>query len=236
MSSPPDRARVLAAVNRRIIETFSWRTVAALRAIVPVRLVLPHFEPVLALNVAKEADKDTIVIRCGAEALAAGSPPGRETVRRLIEETKSIDRAFLDRVGGFPVGIVIHYDEVVPVRTQRIERLLFTTYRILDAWRTAGGLRTALCAAYPQAEFDRELRDMLKLYALETNALSRSVRLPAVLTPLRERLARGLNSVMNAAAMQLASDLSRVVYRRARSEPRPSRGGSCESRLASDLG
>jgi hypothetical protein len=69
----------------------------------------------------------------------------------------------------------------------------------------------------------------LKLYALETSALSRSVRLPAVLTPLRERLARGLNNVMNAAAMQLASDLSRVVYRRARREPRPGRGGSYES-------
>jgi hypothetical protein len=226
MSSPLDRARVLSAVNRRIIEIFSRRTVDALRAVLPVRLALPHLEPVLALNVAKEADKDAIVIRCGAEALATGSPPGRETVRRLIEETKSIDRAFLDRIGAFPVGIVIHYEEVAPVRTQRIERLLFAAYRILDAWRTASGLRTAVWAVYPQAELDRELYDMLKLYALETNALSRSVRLPAVLTPLRERLARGLNSVMNAAAMQLASDLSRVVYRRAKCEPRPSRGDS----------
>jgi hypothetical protein len=229
MSSPPDRARVLAAVNRRIIETFSRRTVDALRAVVPVRLALPYFEPVLALNVAKEADKDAIVIRCGAEALATGSPPGRETVRRLIEETKSIDRAFLDRIGAFPVGIVIRYEEVAPVRTQRIERLLFAAYRILDAWRKASGLRAALCAAYPQAELDRELCDMLKLYALETHALSRSVRLPAVLTPLRERLARGLNSVMNAAATQLASDLSRVVYRRPRCETHPSSGGLYES-------
>jgi hypothetical protein len=224
-----DRARVLAAVNRRIIETFSRRTVDALRAMVPVRLALPYFEPVLALNVAKEADKDAVVIRCGAEALATASAPGRETVQQLIEETKSIDRAFLDRIGAFPVGIVIRYEEVAPVRTQRIERLLFAAYRILDAWPTPGGLRAALFAAYPQAEFDRELCEMLKLYALETRALSRSVRLPALLTPLRERLARGLMSVMNAAAMQLASDLSRVVYRVAASEPRPGRGGPCES-------
>lgn len=229
MSTPPERARVLAAVNRRIIETFSWRTVDALRAVVPVRLALPFFEPVLALNVGKEADKDAVVIRCGADALATGSAPGRETVQRLIEETKSIDRAFLDRIGAFPVGIVIRYEEVAPFRTQRIERLLFAAYRILDAWRTASGLRAALFAAYPQAELHRELCAMLKLYALETHALSRSVRLPAVLTPLRERLARGLNSVMNAAATQLASDLSRVVYRRAPSEPRPSRGGPYES-------
>lgn len=226
MSLPLERARVLSAVNRRIIEIFSQRTVEALRAVLPVRLALPHIEPLLALNVAKEADKDAIVIRCGAEALATGSPPGRETVRRLIEETKSVDRAFLDRIGAFPVGIVIRYEEVAPVRTQRIERLLFTAYRILDAWRTANGLRTALRAAYPEAELDRELHDMLRLYALETNALSRSVRLPALLTPLRERLASGLNSVMNAAARQLASDLSRVVYRSTRRELRRDRGGS----------
>ena len=69
-----------------------------------------------------------------------------------------------------------------------------TAYRILDAWRTVGGLRAALRASCSQPELERDLCEMLKLYALETNALSRSVRLPAVLTPLRERLARGLNS------------------------------------------
>ena len=185
MSFPPDRARTLAAVNRRILETFSRRTVDALRDMLPVRLALPHLEPVLALNVAKEARKDALVIRCGAEALATGAAPGSETVRRLLEETKSIDRAFLDRIGAFPVGIVIHYQEVAPVRTQRIQRLLFAAYRILDAWRTASGLRAALRASYPQPELERDLCDILKLYALETNALSRSVRLPAVLTPLR---------------------------------------------------
>lgn len=217
MSFPADRARTLAAVNRRILETFSRRTVNALRDVLPVRLVLPHFEPVLALNVVKEAQKDALVIRCSAAALATGAPPGSDAVRRLFEETKNIDRAFLDRIGAFPVSIVIRYEEVAPVRTQRIERLLFTAYRILDAWRTAGGLRAALRASCPQPELERGLCDMLKLYALETNALSRSVRLPVLLTPLQERLAQGLNSIMNGVAIQLARDLSRIVYRPGRS-------------------
>jgi hypothetical protein len=225
MNSSLARARVLAAVNRRMLEVFSRRTVEALRGMLPVRLALPHLEPVLALNVAKEADKDAIVIRCGAEAVAAGAPPGREAVRRLIEETKFIDRAFLERIGAFPLKLVIRYEEIGPVRTQRIERLLIITYRVLDAWRTSSGLRTALRAVYPQVELNRELYDILKLYALETDALSRSVRLPVVLAPLRERLARGLHSVMSAAALGLASDLSQVVYRRAPHEPRPHRSG-----------
>jgi hypothetical protein len=214
MSFPQDHARALVTVNRRILETFSRRTVEALHDVLPVRLVLPHLEPVLALNVAKEAQKDALVIRCSAEMLATGSPPGSDTVLRLLEETKNIDRAFLGRVGTFRVGIVIRYEEVAPVRMQRIERLLSAAYRILEAWQAASGLRAALRASCPQPELERDLCDMLKLYALETNALSRSVRLPALLTPLREQLARGLNSVMNAAAIQLARDLSRVVNRR----------------------
>lgn len=215
-----DRTRILAVLDRRILEAFSRRTVDALRAALPVRLALPHVERVLALNVAKEAQKDALVIRCGAEALVAGSPPGRDTVMRLLDETKKIDRTFLDRIGAFPVGIMIRYEEVAPVRTQRIERLLSTAYRVLEAWRTASGIRAALRASYAQPEFERDLHEMLKLYALETNALSRSVRLPALLTPLREQLAGGLYRVMNAAAIQLASDLARVVYRRERDEPR----------------
>lgn len=223
-----DQARILAAMDRRILEAFSRRTVDALRAVPPVRLALSHLEPLLELNVAKEAQKDALVIRCAAAALASGFPPGRETVQRLLDETKSIDRAFLDRVSRFPVGIVIRYEAVAPARSQRIERLLSTTYRILDAWRTANGIRAALRASYAQPEFEHDLCDMLKLYALETNALSHSVRLPVILTPLRERLARGLHSAMNTAAVRLASELSRVVYRNRRSGRRANSGGSYE--------
>ncbi len=215
-----DRAHVLAALDRRILETFSRRTVDALRAALPVRLALPHVERFLELNVAKEAQKDALVIRCSAQALAAGSPPGRPTVERLLDETKKIDRTFLNRIGTFPVGIMIRYEEVAPVRVQRIERLLSTAYRVLGAWRTARGIRMALRASYTRLELERELLEMLKLYALETNALNRSVRLPVLLTPLRDQLARGLYRVMNAAATQLAGELARFVYRRGRDEPR----------------
>ena len=215
-----DRARILAVLDRRILEAFSRRTVDALRAVLPVRLALPHVERVLALNVAKEAQKDALVIRCSAQALATGSPPGRETVARLLDETKKIDRNFLDRIGAFPVGIMIRYEEVAPVRAQRIERLLFTAYRVLDAWRTVRGIRAALRASYPQPELERDLHEMLKLYALETNALNRSVRLPVLLTPLRDQLASGLHRVMNTAATQLAGEVARFVYRRGRDEPR----------------
>ncbi|HSD40427.1 MAG TPA: hypothetical protein VLD36_01030 [Burkholderiales bacterium] len=206
-----DRARVLAGLNRRILGTFSRRTVAALRAHLPVRLALSHLEWVLVMNVAKEVRKDSLVIRAAGDALAAGSPPGREALHKLLEAAKGIDQAFLDRIGVLPVRVAIRYEDVVPVRAERMERLLGAGYRILDAWQTEPGLRGALRASYPKPELERLLYDILRLYALETHALSRSVRLPALLTPLRERLAGSVYGVMNDAAARLANDLARVV-------------------------
>lgn len=208
-----DRARALATADRRILETFSRRTVDGLRAALPLRVALPQVETVLALNVAKEVQKDALVIRCSADALGAGSPPGPERLRQLFEETKLIERAFLGRITSFPVGIVIRYDEIGPVRMQRIERLSFMTYRVLDAWQTANGLRAALRASYPQPEFEREMGQILQLYARETDAVSRSVRLPLLLTPLRDQLTRGVTRVMSDTALRLVRDLSRAVYR-----------------------
>jgi hypothetical protein len=209
------RAGALATANGKILESFSRRTVRRMRAVLPLRIALPHIETILALNVDKEVQKDALVIRCSADALAEGSPPGPERLQQLFEETKAIERAFLGRIGSFPVGIVIRYDEVGPVRMRRIAQLSSMAYRILDAWDDASGLRAALRTAYAQPEFERELRDILQLYALETNAVSHAVRLPALLAPLRRRLADGLTDMMNESALGLARDLSGIAYRRA---------------------
>ncbi|MBX9811054.1 MAG: hypothetical protein K2Y16_05515 [Burkholderiales bacterium] len=53
-----------------------------------------------------------------------------------------------------------------------------------------------------------------RLYALETRILSRSVRLPALLAPVRERIAQSLHGIMNDTAKRLAAELAGVVYRR----------------------
>ena len=79
-----DRVRVLAELDRRILETYSRRTTQALRAALPLRLALPHLEPLLARNVAKEVRKDELAIRSAGEARAAGRPPGLQGPGRQI--------------------------------------------------------------------------------------------------------------------------------------------------------
>lgn len=209
-----DRSDALVALDRKILDAYSRRTTNALRAALPLRLALPHIEPVLARNVAKEMQKDALVIRRAGEALSAGVPPNGEALRRLLEATKEIDRAFLTQVGSLPLRIVIPYEEIMPVRMARIERLSGAAYRVLDAWQLQSGVRAAMQASYPRAELERLLLDLLQLYALETRILSRSVRLPMLLAPVRERIAQSLQGIMNDTAKRLAAELTSVVYRR----------------------
>jgi len=210
-----DCARALARLDRRILKAYSARTTAILRGVVPLRVALPHLERFLARNVAKEIEKDNRVIRRAAEATRGAGAPGRDVVEALFAETRQIDREFLTSAAGFPVGIVLRYEQIAPVRLRRIERLLESSTRILDACRTQPSVRDALRVCYAQADLERLVREILWLYAQEVLVLSRSVRLPALVGPLREMLAQRLIRVMNEAASDLAARAARIVYRTA---------------------
>jgi hypothetical protein len=132
----------------------------------------------------------------------------------LLEATRDIDKAFLAQAGVLPVRIVVPYHEVAPIRMQRIERLFAAACRTLGAWRTAGGLRAALQESYPRRELEQLVWDLLRLYALETRVLSRSVQLPGLLAPLRDRIAQTLYQNMLDVAGRLAGELTLAVFRK----------------------
>jgi hypothetical protein len=144
-------------------------------------------------------------------------------VQRLLEATMRVDQAFLNRLGGFPVRIDIRYEEIAPLRAQRMECLLEAAYRTLSAWRAEGGLRLALQSIYPRQELERIVRELLRLYALETRVLSGSVRLPALLMLVGERAAQHLFGVMNEVGPRLAAEVADAVYRPGRPVQRRSR-------------
>jgi hypothetical protein len=154
---------------------------------------LPVLEPFLEENVAKEVRKDALVIR------RAGEPQAAAAAREMLAAARDIDQQFLARIGGMPVRIEIPYDRIEPLRLRRIELGLETARRILEAWRHGRRAR----AAFAAGELERQVFEMLRLYAEETQALSHSVRLPALLEPLRERLAQRLREAMSNAARSL---------------------------------
>ena len=208
-----DRAGALAALNSRILAAYSAMTIEALRAKLPLRVALPYLEPVLALNVRKEARKDRMIIRHAAEALARGEAPQRDAAKALFAATQAVDQEFLQRVEDFPVRIFIRYEEIEPLRLSRICYVLDTAYRILAAWRERIRLRAAVRQAYPQADLELVISMILDLYARETRALSRAVRLPTLLIPVGEHAAAYLSSVMGEVAARLAREVAQGVYR-----------------------
>jgi hypothetical protein len=214
-----DRPRVLASLNGRILAAYSRDTVGALRGTFPLRLLLPHLEPLLEANVSKETRKDVLAIQCASELARSGAQVSQEAVREVLEATKRIDREFLYHINSLPVRVVIRYEEVAPIRAARIECLMDTACRILAHWRRGVRLRRVLHALYMEADFERLIYRVLRLYALETQALSRAVRLPALLVPLRERAGDSILRTMEEVAHRLAHRLARGAYRR-RVDPR----------------
>ncbi|KPK06868.1 MAG: hypothetical protein AMJ64_08100 [Betaproteobacteria bacterium SG8_39] len=209
-----DRAAHLATLNGRLLQAFSRRSLETLRATSALRLVLPHVEPLLALNVSKEVRKDALAFHAAAAAAARATAPGAQDAERVLEATKAIDREFLRRLEDFPLRLEISYARVAPVRLRRIERLLDAAYRLLLHWPARTRLRAVIQAQYSAEAFEQLLLALLRLYAEEASALARAVRLPRLLAPLTERLVRRLDATLSEVAPRLAGDVVAGVYRR----------------------
>jgi hypothetical protein len=209
-----DRAAHLAALNGKLLQAFSRRSLEMLRASSALRLVLPQVEPLLVLNVTKEVRKDALAFHAAAAAAARATAPDAQDAGRVLEASKAIDREFLRRLEDFPLRLEISYARVAPVRLRRIERLLEAAYRLLLRWPPRTRLRAVIQAEYSAAAFEQLLLGLLRLYAEEAGALARAVRLPRLLAPLTERLAARLDATLSEVAPRLAHDVSARVYRR----------------------
>ena len=169
-----------------------------------LRVALGPLEPILALNVEKEVRKDALVIAQAAQ------PAPLDGLSALLARARQIDREFLARLGRFPVRLEIRYEDVEPIRRRRMERLFDAAARLLKApWR---GLRRAVRACYDEADFAAALGEHLRLYALEVHALNSSVRVPALMAPLRALVAERLRARMELESKALAREVTRLLY------------------------
>jgi len=214
MDRAAHRAAHLVRLNGKLLHAFSRRSLETLRASSALRLVLPHVEPLLVLNVSKEVRKDALALRAAAAAAARAAPPDAQTAERVLEATKEIDREFLRRLDEFPLRLQISYARVAPVRLRRIERLLEAAYGLLVGWPPRTRLRAVIQAQYSAQDFEQLVLALLRLYAEEASTLARAVRLPRLLAPLTERLARRVDATLAEVAPHLARDVALLAYRR----------------------
>lgn len=199
------RARLLAELNRQILEAYSRRTTAALRARLPLPGALPWLDKLLVGNVQKEVRKDAQVIGRAVQAAQTGQPIDDALVAALLKTAREIDRDFLAQAKS-PLEIPIRYEAVDPVRAQRIRRQLAALERLCACWSPRRKLRAALTDVFPGSELELLLFDLLRLYARETQVLGESVRMPALLSPLRRRVLAGLHETMEKTAQALARE------------------------------
>ncbi len=213
------QARLLADLNRQLLEAYSRRTTAALRARLPLPLALPWLDRLLLSNVAKEVRKDARVIAAGAQVARAGQPIDDALVATLLQAAQEIDRDFLAHARG-PLEIPIRYAAVNPVRTRRIRRLLEASRQLCHVWTPRRKLQSALDEHFPATELERLLFDLMVLYARETQVLGESVRMPALLSPLRRRVLAGLFETMEKTAASLSREAAGQL-RRPKTSRRP---------------
>ena len=209
-----NRVNVLCAMNRFMMETFSQRTVESLKGHTLFRLALPPFQSFLNINVAKEVEKDRLVIAQAAKVHQSGTEPDPGHVAALLQKAREIDQTFVRNATAFPIDIQIQYQDIEHYRQQRIELLLQTSYRILTQWQDVSSFRAAVNELYNEAQFRHLLHDILRLYAMETRMLSRSVRIPNLLTLARDAVTQTITNVMEQEAEALAKSLAHTVYQR----------------------
>lgn len=160
-------------------------------------LPLGPFGELLALNVDKEARKDALAIGHAGD------------LADLLAGAKRIDEEFLARLRAVPlVRLRIRYQDIEPIRAERMRQLLDVSARLLAApW---AGIRRAVVANYAKNGFEAIVRAHLRLYAREVDALGSSVRVTALLAPLRWRL----RAIMDKEADALAREVSDLIYDR----------------------
>lgn len=197
-----------------MMEAFSWRTVTGLKAHTLFRLALPPFKAFLDINVGKEVEKDRMVIVQADKLLQSGVSPDPDHVAALLQKAREIDQTFVRKATMFPIDIQIRYQDIEHYRQQRIELLLQTGYRILSQWQNRQTFRAVVHELYSQAQFRELLHEILRLYAMETRMLSRSVRIPHLLSLARDSVTQTITRVMEQEAAALARSLAHTVYRR----------------------
>jgi hypothetical protein len=203
-------------MNHFMLQAFSQRTVEGLKKHTLFRLALPPFQSFLDINVSKEVEKDRVVIVRASELQQSATRPVPDHVAALLLEARKIDQSFLRKATVFPVDIKIQYQDIERYRQQRIDLLLQASYRILSQWQGVSSFRTTVYALYSELQFQDLLHSLLGLYATETRMLSRSVRLPGLLSLARDSVTQTITNVMQQEAKTLASALAHTLYQRNR--------------------
>ncbi|MBI1424188.1 MAG: hypothetical protein GC149_12020 [Gammaproteobacteria bacterium] len=207
-----NRVSLLCALDRYMLSEFCQRSAQSLNQRKLFRLMLGPLRRFLESNVQKEIEKDRQVILRAASLVQADRFPTGQDVQYLLKLARDIDRGFLEQTSHLPVDIAIPYQDIEPIRQQRMQIILNESHQLLRDWRLHHGLRRTFAAVYTAPQFAKLMFDVLHLYSLETKELSQSVRLPGIIAFARDSMTQTVYMVMESVARQLAQELTIRIY------------------------
>lgn len=163
--------------------------------------------------VEKEVKKDLLMIEHAARVYEQGAGPSEADVEAIFEETREVDKEFLEMLYPIPFSGKFSYSEIKPVRTERIRLIVEAARTILGSWREGMTFEQAARRAYRKNGFRAMVRSLLELYTCETEIFTRTaVRLPPVVSLAAEAFSRSLRNAMDEAADRLAGECTEKIF------------------------
>ena len=199
-----DKVKLLCSMNRQLMLEFSHRTTEGLERQHLFRMMMPVFRSFLELNVNKEVEKDSYIIRHAASLCQTTNKPTDEDVQLLLSKARQVDEKFLQQINPLPISITIHYQDIEAIRQQRIKLVLSECYKLLQQWQASSRFSQVVKSIYAETDLKEVLYNILHLYSMETRMLSRSVRVPSIMGMMRDSLSQSVYSVMDSVAKDMA--------------------------------
>ena len=206
-----DKAAILCEKDGALLREFSRRVVRRVtHRAVPIRL--PFIGDYIDSNVMKEVEKDRIVIRRASEVFHAGRGASDTDREELFEETKAVDRTFVQHLRIPVFSLTVRYEDFADIRKKRIRLLVDAVHAVLRGWNDAATLEETLRAVFPLDQFKESLTEILHLYNLETRILSRSVRFLPPFHGVMAKFADVLFNTMETESRDLVDDYANKIY------------------------
>ncbi len=171
-----DRVAILCDRDRILMENFSHQSLDRMSNHTTLLGSLPFFSTYQNANVKKEVDKDRLIIMEVAEAFESGKPVCDLDLEEIFENTKKVDRGFLNKLTIAPFTLSVRYSDFADIRIQRIWLIAKAVYALLAHWPEGASFNDAVRYAYSEKKFKDILDEILHLYNEETKMLSKSIR------------------------------------------------------------
>jgi hypothetical protein len=207
-----DKPSLLCEKDKALLREFSSRAIRRLSH-GPLRAFrVPFVDAYLDANVLKEVEKDRLIIERAAAVFASGEGMREADVDAVFEETKGVDRNFVNHIAIPALSVTVRYEDIAEIRKRRIRSLSRAVSEVLGAWTNELPLEDAVRAAWPETRFRETLTGILHLYNLETRILGRSLRLLPPFHAAAAHVTDALFDAMEAAAKDLVDECAKTLY------------------------